>query len=706
MRRTSLLAASALTLAGLTAGFAPAGPEGAGAADSAEEKASYRRTGDFTTAGKPLDVTIHPDAKKLYVGSDDDSGTADVNEMGLYVLDRASGAVRGRTTKAPGSNGVPRESAVRKIAAPLPGDGVVFHYPLKGLGTAKDGDQEAKGVWLAGAKVTDVGPGVTDGTTLVAQGAVLTEVVTATGAAKRTLTLPGPGQFAVDTARQAVWSTDLAQNKLYRIDTTSFTVTKTAELPVTEGTEGFTAVDPATGSVWVGRQDKVMVFDAEGAARGTLDGKDLARDVAFDGTRAYVARQDVGDPGAPDYDGRGSLTVLDTGTLKPVAEPVSLPGNEAQLGYAAVAVAPGGAEVFVTSPAQNRITRIERNTPPKVTASPADVSADDGAEVTFTARADGTPEPAVRWQRSTDGGRSWTPVEGATTPSYAFTARARLDGHRYRAEFSNDAGTAHSEPASLKVRAKPGDEGSATGPQGQRLTVTPVNELAPKKQKLTVTGSGYDEKKGIYAALCVDNGPGRTPTPCVGGAATDGGSKASAWISNNPPPHGADLAVPYGKDGSFKVELTVDAKDGSTDCRTTRCVLATRADHTLPGDRSQDVRVPVTFADGGGDGPGDGDGDGGTEDGGSDGSHGSGGGGPAGGSESGGSGGSDGSGTAGASGSGGSVGGTGNAGSDGSLASTGQTIGGAAALAAALTAAGWYMMRRARRGTDGPGGTG
>ncbi|MBJ3809629.1 immunoglobulin domain-containing protein [Streptomyces flavofungini] len=620
--------------------------------------------------------------------------------MGLYVLDRSSGAVRGRTAKAPGSNGVPRESAVRKIAAPLPGDGVVFHYPLKGLGTAKGGDPEAKGVWLPGAKVTDVGPGLTDGTTLVAQGAVLTEVETATGAPERTLTLPGGGQFALDTARKAVWSADLAQNKLYRVDTTSFTVTKTVELPVTDGSEGFTAVDPATGSVWVGRQHTVMVFGADGAARGSVDGKDLARDVAFDGSRAYVARQDVGDPDAPDYDGRGSLTVLDTGTLKPVAEPVSLPGNEAQLGYAAVAVAPGGAEVFVTSPAQGRITRIERDTPPKVTASPADVTADAGAEVTLTARAEGSPEPTVRWQESTDGGSSWSAVDGATKPSYTFTARARQDGHRYRAEFTNDAGRAHSAPATLKVRGEPDDEGSATGPQGQRLTVTPVSELAPRKQKLTVSGTGYDEKKGIYVALCVDNGPGRTPTPCVGGAATDGGSKASAWISDNPPPHGADLATPYGKDGSFKVELTVDAKDTSTDCLTTRCVLATRADHTLPGDRSQDVRVPVTFAEGDGSGGGDGNGDGGPDDGGSDdGSDG-------GGSDSGGSGDTDGSGTGGAGASGGTVGGTGNAGSGGSLASTGQTIGGAAALAAALTAAGWYAMRRARRGTNGLGGTG
>ncbi|GGV06154.1 immunoglobulin domain-containing protein [Streptomyces spectabilis] len=691
MRRHLPLTAAAATLAALAvpfAGFAPA----ADGANSPAGGLGYHRAADFATAGRPLDVLVHPESGKLYVGSDDDAGTADVNEMGLYVLDRADGTVRGHTAKAPGSTGAPREAAVRRIAGPLPGDGVVFHYPLKGLGTARGGDPEAKGVWLPGAKVTDVGPGVAAGTTLVAQGTDLAEVDTATGAAARTVTLAGGGQFAVDARREAVWSADLANNRLYRVDTDSFTVTRTVELPVAEGAEGFTAVDPDTGAVWVGRQDKIMVFGADGTARTTLTGTDLARDVAFDGGRAYVAWQDVGDPDAPGYDGQGALTVLDTGTLKPAAKPVPLHGNVAQLGAAAVAVAPGGAEVFVTSPAQGRVTRIVRATPPRVTESPEDVTAKDGAEVTLEARAEGSPEPVARWQRSTDGGRSWRAVEGATTASYTFTARTAQDGHLFRAEFGNDAGTAHTEPATLTVEgARPGDEGSATGPDGQRLTVTPVRGLAPHDQKVTVTGTGYDRKKGIYVALCVDNGPGRTPTPCVGGAATTGGAKSSAWISDDPPPHGGDLATPYGENGSFEVGLTLDAKDAYTDCLTTRCVLATRADHTRPGDRSQDVRVPVTFADDGGDGDDGGEG-GDTGGGGDDPGDGSAGG--SGSGTTGGSGGGSGGGPG-----GGSVGG----GSDttsptgGSLASTGVTVASAAALAAALVASGWYALRRARR---------
>ncbi|MEW2529842.1 hypothetical protein [Streptomyces sp. NPDC047071] len=458
MRRHLSLTAAAATLAALTAGFAPAD-------DGANPPAGgpgYHRAADFTTAGKPLDIALHPDSGKLYVGSDDDTGTADVNETGLYVLDRADGTVRGRTAEAPGATGALGAVAVRRIAGPLPGDGVVFHYPLKGLGTARGGDPRARGVWLPGAKVTDVGPGVAAGTTLVAQGTALTEVDTATGSVRRTVTLAGGGRFAVDARREAVWSADLANNRLYRVDTGSFTVTRTVELPVTEGVEGFTAVDPGTGAVWVGRQDKIMVFGADGTPRTTLTGTDLATDVAFDGGRAYVARQDVGDPDAPDYDGRGSLTVLDTRTLKPSAKPVPLQGNVAQLGAAAVAVAPGGAEVFVTSPAQGRVTRIVPSTPPRVTRSPQDVTAEDGAEVTLTARAEGSPAPVARWQRSTDGGRSWRAAADAAGPpkaSYTLTARAAQDGHRFRAEFTNDAGTAHTEPATLTVAgARPGDD--------------------------------------------------------------------------------------------------------------------------------------------------------------------------------------------------------------------------------------------------------
>ncbi|MFD0684307.1 hypothetical protein [Actinomadura fibrosa] len=138
--------------------------------------------------------------------------------------------------------------------------------------------------------------------------------------------------------------------------------------------------------------------------------------------------------------------------------------------------------------------------------------------------------------------------------------------------------------------------GTASGPSGQTLTVSQADGLPEKGATVRVKGAKYDTGKGIYIALCKDNGPGKTPSPCGGGADTSGRTGASQWISSNPPPYGKGLAVPYGPGGTFDVTLTIGpALSGSADCFTTRCAVVTRADHTRTSDRSQDVRVPVTF---------------------------------------------------------------------------------------------------------------
>ncbi|WP_239517757.1 hypothetical protein [Streptomyces sp. ICC1] len=148
-------------------------------------------------------MLLHPDSRKLYGGSADRRDTADANESGLHVLDPADGTLRGSVTQAPGPTGAPGRRAVRQLIAPLPGDGVVFSYPLRGIGTAKDGDAAAAGAWVPGGGVTDAAPGVTPGTVLVAQGSVLSEVDIATAAVRRTLTLDGGDGFAVDAARRS-----------------------------------------------------------------------------------------------------------------------------------------------------------------------------------------------------------------------------------------------------------------------------------------------------------------------------------------------------------------------------------------------------------------------------------------------------------------------------------------------------------------------
>jgi hypothetical protein len=129
------------------------------------------------------------------------------------------------------------------------------------------------------------------------------------------------------------------------------------------------------------------------------------------------------------------------------------------------------------------------------------------------------------------------------------------------------------------------------------ITVSRTTGLNPAGDTITVSGSGYDVAKGIYVAVCVDNGPGRTPTPCLGGADTQGGNGGSKWISSNPPSYGEGLTTPYGPGGTFTVTLSVVAVDPvtGTDCTKVKCAAVTRADHTRTSDRSQDARVPLTF---------------------------------------------------------------------------------------------------------------
>ncbi|WP_030771905.1 MULTISPECIES: hypothetical protein [unclassified Streptomyces] len=86
-------AAPALVLAATATG-SPVSAAGSEGADVPQGTVAYRSVAQFTTAGKPRDLMLHPDSKKLYVGSDDLPETTDVDESGLHALDPADGKVR------------------------------------------------------------------------------------------------------------------------------------------------------------------------------------------------------------------------------------------------------------------------------------------------------------------------------------------------------------------------------------------------------------------------------------------------------------------------------------------------------------------------------------------------------------------------------------------------------------------------------------
>lgn len=155
------------------------------------------------------------------------------------------------------------------------------------------------------------------------------------------------------------------------------------------------------------------------------------------------------------------------------------------------------------------------------------------------------------------------------------------------------AGVIAVTPAGVAHGFTPAAVGDAVG----EVTVEPTVGLPADGAVVAVTGTGFDTSAGIYVAVCVDNGPGQKPSPCIGGVDTEGQGGAT-WISDNPPTYAEGLTLPYGPGGSFDVELPVPMVDEVTgvDCRDVVCAVTVRYDHLRAEDRGADHVIPVTFA--------------------------------------------------------------------------------------------------------------
>ena len=151
--------------------------------------------------------------------------------------------------------------------------------------------------------------------------------------------------------------------------------------------------------------------------------------------------------------------------------------------------------------------------------------------------------------------------------------------------------------AGLAVLAAGSARADDTVTDGVRtLSVSKTVDLSGDGDTVVVTGSGYDETKGIYVGLCVITSPDEQPSPCGGGIDRAGATGASEWVSSNPPSYAVGLPIPYEPGGSFRVELSVSPTiNDVVDCRNVECAIVTKNDHTIINDRSQDLVIPVTF---------------------------------------------------------------------------------------------------------------
>jgi hypothetical protein len=163
----------------------------------------------------------------------------------------------------------------------------------------------------------------------------------------------------------------------------------------------------------------------------------------------YVMRSVSWDNGA--LTNSGAVTVAEaTGPFGVISAANSVLGTASYYGSELVFSYDASADrLVVGQPRANRVTVLDKR--PTVTEAPTDITIDSGTIGTFTASATGDPVPTLQWQVSVNSGVDWTDVSGATASPYTFTASAGDTGKKYRAVFTNSAGSTFSSAATMTV---------------------------------------------------------------------------------------------------------------------------------------------------------------------------------------------------------------------------------------------------------------
>lgn len=146
-------------------------------------------------------------------------------------------------------------------------------------------------------------------------------------------------------------------------------------------------------------------------------------------------------------------------------------------------------------------------TAPAVVTNPTNQTVLAGGNTSFAASANGTPAPAVQWQVSTDGGSTFSDVSGATSTTLTFSTTPAQNGNRFRAVFSNVAGSVATASATLTVTAAPplvtSNPTSQTVAGGNTATFTAAASGAPTPtvqwQVSTNGGASFTNLSGATA---------------------------------------------------------------------------------------------------------------------------------------------------------------------------------------------------------------
>ncbi len=161
------------------------------------------------------------------------------------------------------------------------------------------------------------------------------------------------------------------------------------------------------------------------------------------------------------------------------------------------------------------LTVTAATTQPQITTQPSSQSVVAGGTATFTAAASGTPTPTVQWQVSTDGGASYANIAGATSTTLTLTGvTTAQNNNRYRAVFTNSAGGATTNAATLTV--------TATGGVPPNDMFANAQVITGNTGTITATNTGATKQTGEpnHAGNAGGGSIWYAWTPTVGGSVT------------------------------------------------------------------------------------------------------------------------------------------------------------------------------------------
>ena len=139
-------------------------------------------------------------------------------------------------------------------------------------------------------------------------------------------------------------------------------------------------------------------------------------------------------------------------------------------------------------------------TAPVITAHPENQTKTIGEAASFSASASGDPTPDVQWQVSTNGGKRWQNLPGATASTYDIPAvTSDLNNYQYRAVFTNLLGSATTHAAVLTVNS---------GLADVSITQTGIYDSITNSitWKITLTNDGPHAAQGVVVKDTLING--------------------------------------------------------------------------------------------------------------------------------------------------------------------------------------------------------